>query len=85
MWTAVPAAVFVTALMLTFATLIASVCLTRRVKGKIFIEVRLFGLGFTISRDSNQDSEIEETSKEAVKANQSKAKNVRHSQRSRSQ
>ncbi len=85
MWTAVPAAVFVTALILTFATLTVSVVLTRRQKGKIFIEVRLFGLGFTIIREINQDSDIEEITDNVDRTDLDKSKQMRDNHRGQSQ
>lgn len=57
MWAAVPAAVFAFSIVLVFATPTACIILTRRLEGKLFIEVRLFGLGFTFTIDRNQHVE----------------------------
>ncbi len=51
MWTAVPAVVLVIVVVVVLAALVASVILTRRLRGSTTIQVRLIGLGFTIQRN----------------------------------
>lgn len=85
MWTAVPAAVFVTALILTFATLTVSVFLTRRQEGKTLIEVRLFGLGFTINRETDSSSENKEVVEGVDPEGANRINQTRDNHRGRSQ
>jgi hypothetical protein len=85
MWTAVPAAVFVTALILTFVTLTVSVLLTRRQKGKTLIEVRLFGLGFTINRETESSPENKEIIESVDPARPNSNNQTRDNHRGRSQ
>lgn len=83
MWTAVPAAVFVITIILLHVTPAAFVMLTRRQPRKLFIEVRLFGLGFTFNIDNTPDAETKEiTPASADSADQVQSNQNRDDQRS---